>query len=406
MAGHRRTGRKPYRGADEQKVAPIKGKQEAAKEKPTLQLKCPSKRRASRRGGGSGKDKKDAAVARKPTVDNAPIVVDDEEALAVDLPQTRTGEYRVLTAASRASLTTARAWVDDEVVTAWLNLTEGATDADIKVLPPMLSDKLNRGVTPKKVLSKVELGRHMMVIPCIQGKHWTLAVHRPGRPTVEWYNSLEGYPVMPSPVQQWVAGRCAPTKVTRTVFYATPQQRNGDDCGVLMCLVALAIAKGRAFNPCWGDHTDEARLWIDRCLNEGTISDHPMFNWAVTQDGGRPTVSGSRAIARCTTAMNMGLPTHTQRSGDHNADAVQQQQLVNATGPHSNNTVHQQPPSGAVRVTATKDDGPMDGEEPGDDEDDDDMQLDTFIKDVALGKVAPKVVNEGGVRKDSVYPAS
>lgn len=330
-------------------------------------------------GGGGGKKRKQdvktgITTQVKPNTGKTKeqaFVVDDAEttdmALNMDIPETIAGHPIQLTAQSRDSLITPNAWVEDTVITAWSNLVVAYATTRVRNVPSMLSDKLKRGQVPEKIFSKMDISQDTLVIPCIQAKHWSLAVHRPRDTYVEWYNSLKSYAIDTAPMERWVASRCLPTVVNRVIQCRTPQQINGDDCGVITCLAVLAVAKDRNMSEEWGAHIEEARWWIDKCLREGHIPDHDMFN--------KPHVD--HTLIPPPPPIDAASATNAHHTADLQTPIVTTINAVStpeySQGPQLNNTEDLE-----ERV------------EPGDEEDDDDLQLETFIIDVEKGKVVPK----------------
>ena len=276
-----------------------------------------------------------------------------------EVPEHPNGDRRALTARSRTSLITPNEWLDDSVVATVFNLIE-MRSGTVKVLPPMVYDKLVRGITPWKVFSTEDFCGKLLVIPCVTNKHWSLAVHRPGATELEWFNSINGYPVDTKCLVNWVGTRCAPTKIDSVIWPPTPQQQNGDDCGVIVCLVAIAVALDREMRPSWGAHIDAARLWIDDCLTNQVIPDHPVFN--AKQSEAIPMVPrtpGSKTVIPSPVPVALEVSTSTPVVQTF-ADPLQ--------------------------------------EEAGDEEDDEEQQLDTFITDVESGRV-PRSAPPPTIRK-------
>ena len=267
--------------------------------KPTTPSESRDKRRPRHRkrvqGGGGvagvagqdGKTKDTAIDTEEGTnVEDMLEVMEETAAMALDvaLPlDTTHRENHTLNVESRNSLIVPDAHLNDEAIMATLNLIGAYAPGRVRVIHCMLHDKLRRYQTPAKILSKEDLRRYIIMTPCCDGPkavgdHWTLAVHRPESREVEWYNSVNNTTVNTGPMVKWMNDRCAPAVVDRVVFPTTPQQRNTHDCGVVVCLVALAISLDRDLRANWGDNIVAARLWWDECLLNGVIPDHPLFN--------------------------------------------------------------------------------------------------------------------------------
>lgn len=308
--------------------------------------------------GGGGKEK-ETAIAIEDTVEEVTMAALNRE--LNDLGESP------LTTVSRMTLVTPLAWVDDQVITVWFNLVM-QTSGRVWMLPPMLTDKLNRGQTPAKIFSARNLAHETLLIPSIQRKHWTVAVHRPGADDLEWYNSYKQYAVTTAPLQKWVSERVG-IDVSRVSNQGTPQQRNGHDCGVITCLVALAVGLDREMRGNWGDHTAEARLWMDQCITAGDIPDHPIFN---------PTEIPIAALVRQTTALSPNAQTFKPTPAPKLAAIIGVSTGATLIGPAVEITQHDHV-NAEVRREA---------DDVGDCEDDDDEELDTFIRD-ANNPIAP-----------------
>lgn len=333
------------------------------------------------------------------TVEDDEQIVDQAEAdaavhaaLNVDLPEPTWRENHTLSPDDRATLIVADAHVNDKVIDAFFNLVETyASNRTVKAMPVMLFDKLHRGNKPQKCFSTVDLRPRTILIPCAENDHWTVAIHRPETTVIEWYNSVNQCRVTTHQTVEWVSDRCSPGQALKVTFPHTPQQTNAHDCGVIVCLVALAVGMDRDLNPNWGNHVRDARIWIDLCIQHGTIEDHEVFNHTIDLRSttcvylprppmDRPHIPAETTDAQSRAPCRATAPLKAPHSAGTMTSPAVSTRTATAPGA-STDTIPKVEVSAIVEPTEVDANG-----EVGDEENDDDQELEDFIAQIKAPK--------------------
>lgn len=172
-----------------------------------------------------------------------------------------------LTRRDLASCHTPEAWLNDEVINAYLLLlvdylrrvsgNAGRLDrpkyhAFNSFFYSNLRDRgyesVRRWATRAKIGGEALLDVDMVFVPVHNSAHWTLLVVRPATRSIEYYDSLGSRSLAHvNNIKKWLRGELGDHYVEEewAVLPSTsPQQDNGSDCGVFLLTTAKALAVG------------------------------------------------------------------------------------------------------------------------------------------------------------------
>lgn len=172
-----------------------------------------------------------------------------------------------LTKRDLATCYTHMAWLNDEVINAYLALIvdylrRSTGNAGRNVQPKFhafntffFSNLRDRGYeSVRRWASRAKIGGEKLLdvdtvfVPVHNSAHWTLMVIRPSARTIEHFDSLGSLSLAHvNKVKEWLRGELGPLYKDEewTVLpSASPQQDNGSDCGVFLLSTAKAVAVG------------------------------------------------------------------------------------------------------------------------------------------------------------------
>ena len=224
----------------------------------------------------------------------------DVDASVADKPDDPPTTIPKLTEASRATLITPLAWLDDAVIDAWMNLVASTTNSaagndQVAVITSHLFTALQDRRDTSGWLTKANLANKTLLIPFVYRKHWTLGVMKDedGQMVLNMYNSSEGYYKPPTGrILTFLTKLLRLPRTPGVVYRESPQQINGDDCGVMICVFAACLVRARpAIGTDVGHMTETARSWMDACLREGVLRYHPRLLPAPIR--GRPATASA-----------------------------------------------------------------------------------------------------------------
>ena len=211
-----------------------------------------------------------------------------------------------LTGKDFATLLGSHAWLNDEIINAYLEWIEDAANraaaAEAKVsgeravaVPKFLAHnsffyqalsekgpaQTERLMKRRKVPGKCFMQVDTMFVPICTGNHWTVGVVRPIAKTIEYFDSFGGSAqTFVRLMRNWLKFQLGDAyieeewKVPRT---GCAVQSNGYDCGVFACTTSLCVAIGLDTS-CYSetDMTQQRRNIAAVLLNEGFVGD---FAW-------------------------------------------------------------------------------------------------------------------------------
>jgi Ulp1 family protease len=172
-----------------------------------------------------------------------------------------------LTRRDLASCHTPMAWLNDEVINAYLAivvdyLRHASGNAGRLDLPKFHAfnsffysnlrdkgyDSVRRWAGRAKIGGEALLEVDTVFIPVHQNAHWTLLVVRPASRTIEYFDSLGSRSqAFATNVKRWLRGELRDLykdEEWSVLPTASSQQDNGSDCGVFLLTTAKAVAVG------------------------------------------------------------------------------------------------------------------------------------------------------------------
>ncbi|KAL2011120.1 hypothetical protein VTN00DRAFT_3838 [Thermoascus crustaceus] len=172
-----------------------------------------------------------------------------------------------LTKRDLATCYTRMAWLNDEVINAYLALIvdylrRSSGNAGRNVQPKFHAfntfffsnlrdrgyDSVRRWASRAKIGGEKLLSVDTVFVPVHNSAHWTLMVIRPSARTIEHFDSLGSLSLAHvNKAKEWLRGELGPLykdEEWSVLPSASPQQDNGSDCGVFLLSTAKAVAVG------------------------------------------------------------------------------------------------------------------------------------------------------------------
>ena len=139
-------------------------------------------------------------------------------------------------------------WLTDDVINAFLQvITRGS---QCLAVSSFLYTKLEGGDDVRRWVKGSITGYAKILLPIHEGVHWTLAIIEPGAGLITHYDSLNGCSERSAVhhlLEQWFCRKARKTSLQHACS-ADPEQLNGYDCGVFVCMRALHEVSGAVFS--------------------------------------------------------------------------------------------------------------------------------------------------------------